>query len=392
MTALAIEAQVAIVGGGLVGMALACALARADLRIALIDPDAGTSSARQPAGWDSRIYAISPTSEAFLRDLGAWPPDPDRLCAVQEMRVFGDRPEGYLRLSAAEAAVARLATIAEQCVLGEALRARVAASAGIEQFTASCLGLESEPHYRRLLLSDGRRVEARLLVAADGAGSWLRAQLDIPVEVRAYGQTAVVANFNCALPHRGVAFQWFRHDGILALLPLPGQRVSMVWSAQEEKARSLLDCAGEELGSRVAEASGGVLGALELMTPAAGFPLRLLQASTLLAPRVALVGDAAHNLHPLAGQGVNLGFADAQRLADVLAHREPGRDPGEHALLRRYERSQKERIVSLTLVTDGLQRLFSADNDVLARLRNGGLWVTQRLSPIKRLLISQALG
>jgi len=201
-----------------------------------------------------------------------------------------------------------------------------------------------------------------------------------------------VANFACGRPHRGTAYQWFRKDGVLAYLPLPGARMSMVWSTPDEHAGELLALAPNILCERVAEAGRGALGDLEILTPPAAFPLQLLVAEHIVAPRIALVGDAAHVVHPLAGQGVNLGFGDARALVEVLRAREPFRDCGELALLRRYARSRAEAVLAMRRVTDGLQRLFSARGRLISGVRNAGLNFTDRMPVLKNLLVRQALG
>jgi ubiquinone biosynthesis UbiH/UbiF/VisC/COQ6 family hydroxylase len=257
---------------------------------------------------------------------------------------------------------------------------------------AICSAVSWASSQATLRLESGEELRARLLVAADGADSWLRREAGIAVEEKAYGQTAVVANFAIGEPHRGVALQWFRPDGVLALLPLPGDRASMVWSARQDLAERLLALGPGELCAEVEAASRSVLGRLALITPAAAFTLRLIRARQLSAPRLVLVGDAAHNLHPLAGQGVNLGFQDARELASVLAARGQERDAGSRALLRRYERARKEDVLAMTAATHGLQRLFNNSAVPLAWLRNLGLNLTDRLLPLKALLVRRALG
>jgi ubiquinone biosynthesis UbiH/UbiF/VisC/COQ6 family hydroxylase len=207
-----------------------------------------------------------------------------------------------------------------------------------------------------------------------------------------YGQIGVVANFACARPHGGTAFQWFLRDGVLALLPLPGNRVSMVWSIDEARGRELLMLPAAELGAAVESASHGRLGALNPMAPAVAFPLKLQRVKQFTKPRVALVGDAAHNVHPLAGQGVNLGFRDARELARVLRERGPQRDCGDFALLRRYERARKEDVAAVELTTDGLQKLFSSDAVLASRLRNRGLEFVDRQPWLKNFLVHQAVA
>lgn len=384
------EFDVVIVGAGMVGLALARAMQGSGLRLALVDRNARPGLlAAAPEDWDPRVYAISPGSEAFLASLGAWPQS-ERVCRVVAMEVSGDGG-GQLRFDATGARTHHLASIVEGRVLLDALWN------GLEQpeltllLPAQCARFAIDGG-ATLTLQDGRTVNAKLVIAADGAHSWVRAQAEVHVDVSAYGQTAVVANFACERSHHGVAFQWFRRDGVLALLPLPGNRCSLVWSAQQGLATELLALPGEVLAQRVQEASGTALGELQVITPAAGFALQLVRVRELVRPRLALVGDAAHNLHPLAGQGVNLGFQDARDLARILHDRGTCRDVGEHRLLRRYERSRREDVLAMTVATDGLNRLFSSDHRAVSWLRNRGLTLVDRLAAVKRLLATHALG
>ena len=380
-----------IVGGGLVGLSLARALAGSGLRLGVVD---GSRPAAPTAdGWDARVYAISPASEAFLRTLGAWPEHTERLAPVTKMRVFGDRAGSDLTFSAYEAHVARLATIIESSVLVAALHGVLQDQPGLALFSpARCAAVEWGSDQAELRLDSGETLRARLLVAADGADSWLRGQAGVQTAETRYDQTAVVANFSIERPHRDTAFQWFRTDGVLALLPLPGDRASMVWSAQQDLADRLLSLDAAELAAEVSAASRDALGRLTVISPASAFPLRLIRVSRLMAPRLALVGDAAHNFHPLAGQGVNLGFQDARELAAVLCARGQQQDVGSYPLLRRYERARREDILAMIAATHGLQRLFNNSVAPLAWLRNLGLDLTDRLAPIKALLVKHALG
>jgi ubiquinone biosynthesis UbiH/UbiF/VisC/COQ6 family hydroxylase len=243
-----------------------------------------------------------------------------------------------------------------------------------------------------LVLEGGDAVRAELVVGADGAQSWVRQSAGLTARAASYGQLGVVANFATAAPHDGTAFQWFRADGVLAYLPLPGNRMSMVWSTAEAHGRDLAGLPAGELCRRVAEAGRSVLGELDLITPARGFPLQRMSAESMIAPRVALVGDAAHVVHPLAGQGVNLGFGDAAALADALVRREPFRDCGDRTVLRRYERSRAAAILAMRTVTDGLARLFALPGDAAARARDLGLSLTDRSTVLKNLLIARAIG
>jgi ubiquinone biosynthesis UbiH/UbiF/VisC/COQ6 family hydroxylase len=250
------------------------------------------------------------------------------------------------------------------------------------------------------MLDDGRELAAQLLIGADGARSLVRASAGIAGEAHDYGQTAVVANFACSRPHRNVALQWFQGNrgnaaasgGVLALLPLRGDHVSMVWSIASNDAARLLALDAESLARAVAAAAQHALGDLALVTPARSFPLQRLAAARLVAPRVALAGDAAHVIHPLAGQGANLGLQDAQVLARVLVAREPGRDPGDERLLRRYERERAEGILTMRSTVHGLHQLFDAPGPALAKMRNAGLNLVDRMPVLKNLLMRHAMA
>ncbi len=385
--------DVIVIGGGLVGASFALALNNAGLRLALIEaqpPPMATGN----ADWDSRVYAISPGSAAFLESCGVWHElDKSRACQVEEMRIFGDDTRSTIDFSAYDSGLRELAFIVENRELQRVLWNGLQHASHVEIFApAACRALTLAAEAARLELTDGRTLSARLVVGADGADSWVRAQAAIEIAMRPYRQTAVVANFATGGPHRGVAWQWFRRDGVLALLPLPGERVSMVWSTADEHAQRLLDLTGDELAAQVADASHDALGALRLMTPPAAFALRVQRVRQLVAPRLALVGDAAHNVHPLAGQGVNLGFRDVRELAQALAQRGAQSDCGDYRLLRRYERARAEDIARMRFTTDALQRLFNNDIPWLARLRNLGLRLTNRQPQLKNLLVRHAVG
>jgi 2-octaprenylphenol hydroxylase len=387
--------DVAIVGGGVAGASLARALAGA--RVALIAPRPAPAVGGDD-GFDSRIYALSPGNAAFLARLGAWSePPPARATPVHAMRVYGDDGESLIEFDAYDAGAAELAWIVEDRLLQAGLWRGLAEQPALERFEDATLErLELGSASARLVLGDGRDLEARLVVGADGARSLVRAQAGIASREQGYRQAAVVANFACSRPHRNLAWQWFQgaaHEGaVLALLPLPGERVSMVWSAPDAEARRLVALEPDALCREVAEASRGVLGELERLTVQRGLPLQRLAAERLVAPRVALAGDAAHVIHPLAGQGANLGLQDARVLAEVLAARAIDRDPGDLRLLRRYERSRAEAILAMRATVHGLYRLFEAPGSGIARLRNTGLKLVDRLPVVKNALMRQAMG
>lgn len=385
--------DVIIAGAGLVGASLALALRGSGLRVALLEPRP-VPAVPEDGSFDVRVYAISPGSARFLDAGGAWSRiDPARVAPVLEMQVRGDDGNSELRFSAYDAGLPQLAFIAESRRLQQALWEALRGQENLEVFCpASPMALELAEPRALLTLQDGRALEARLVVGADGAESWVRTQAGIPAQPRPYGQMGVVANFETTVPHLGAARQWFRRDGVLALLPLPGDRVSMVWSTWDEGAQELLALDAGALCARVEEASGGAAGNLSVITPAAGFPLRLLRLESCIGPRLALIGDAAHNVHPLAGQGVNLGFGDARELAAVLRARGAQPDCGHSLLLRRYQRARREEVLAMQFATDGLQKLFNNAVPGLGVARNLGLRLTGQLGPLKNFLIRQALG
>jgi ubiquinone biosynthesis UbiH/UbiF/VisC/COQ6 family hydroxylase len=386
--------EVAIAGGGMVGAALARALA--GMRIALVSRDPRPRPVSQ--GFDSRVYAISPGNADFLGRLGAWSAIPEaQRTPVHAMRVHGDDGASRIEFDAYRSGVSELAWIVEDSRLQDGLWQRLETQEGLALYApAPIADLSFGERAARLELQDGRVLAAELLVGADGARSLVRERAGIAGEPQGYGQTAVVANFACARPHRNVAFQWFQgpalQGAVLALLPLPGDHVSMVWSTGGAHAARLLALDGAALAREAATAAQHAVGELALVTPARGFPLQRLVASRLVAPRVALAGDAAHVVHPLAGQGANLGLQDARVLAGVLAGRAPGRDAGELRLLRRYERSRAEAILAMRATVHGLFRLFDAPGSSISWLRNAGLNLADRLPVLKNLLMRQAMG
>jgi len=378
-----------IVGAGLVGASFA--RAARGLSIALVG---SASRGRVPEAFDARVYALSPGNVEFLRRLKVWQSiAPERLTPVYGMRVSADNGRSLLEFDAYRCGVEALAWIVEDSLLQDALWNSVRARDGIELIVpADCEELELGADHATIRLGGGRAVRARLVVGADGAQSFVRGRAGLGVAERSYGQTAVVANFACERPHANVAYQWFQGGPVLALLPLPGSHVSMVWSVPDAEAGRLLALDGEALCREVGRACGGMLGELTMVTPPRGFALKRLKAGRPVAPRVALIGDAAHVVHPLAGQGANLGFQDARVLAEVLAAREPVRDPGDFRLLRRYVRARAESLFAMDATVDGLFRLFAAEGRTASLLRNAGLNFTDRIPVLKNILMRQAMS
>jgi len=307
------------------------------------------------------------------------------------MRVFGDAA-AELHFSAFQASVPQLAWIAESSLIESALDAALRFQPNLSWLDTRAQGFDVKADSASIGLANGGVLEADLVVGADGAHSWVRAQIGSKVHRRDYRQTGVVANFKAGRPHGDTAYQWFKDGEIIALLPLPNGHVSLVWSASTEHARELLELDPAKLAAEVERVTQGTAGALECVTPARGFPLALQTVDRLIAPRVALVGDAAHLIHPLAGQGMNLGLRDVASLADVIAGKEAFRDLGDTVLLRRYERSRREDIRGLMIATDGLQKLFSVPGTIARAVRNTGMAFVGAQPLLKRWLVSAALG
>jgi 2-octaprenylphenol hydroxylase len=387
--------DVAIVGGSVVGASLASALADADLSVLLVDPR--PARALPSTGFDQRVYALNGHSRRYLEGLGVWQRlASGRFTPVRDMQVFGDDASS-IEFSAYRNGVADLAFIVEEANLLQALRAALQEQGNLTLLATECTSAEWDAGGGRLVLADGTRVEAQLVVAADGAKSALRKAAGLTAHIHEYGESGVVANFRIEKSHQDTAWQWFLGNeieggGVLAMLPLPGTHVSMVWSTSDEHARLLRSVGPEALADRVEKATSGQFGGVQLIGEVAAFPLRRMRVDRLIAPRLALIGDTAHNIHPLAGQGLNLGLADAQSLAGILLARGPENDCGAPSLLRRYERSRREDLLAMEAVTDGLHALFGNRTSAAKRLRNGGLRLTNRMTPLKRWLVKRAMG
>ena len=378
--------DVLVIGGGLVGAAAALALSRCGLDVAVVE-----RQPPQPATeWDARVYAVSPGNVRWLQSLGVWQQlDLQRVQPVHRMEIEGDAG-GRLSFDAWQAHSDHLAVIVENRQLQLALWQSLAQTS-VDLLCATPLTYVAGRDAVRVELDNGVQVTARLVLAADGAASWTRAQAGLSVQSRAYGQLGVVANFETEMAHHATASQWFRADGVLAWLPLPGQRMSMVWSTPTAQGESLLALSAAELCAAVAAAGGQRLGRLSLLTPARAFPLALGRAERMIAPRLLLVGDAAHTVHPLAGQGVNLGFRDVRELALQVAARRTLDDIGSAAFLRAVERARAEDVLLTQASCDGFDRLFNRAPSWLAPLRNQGMSWVDRLGGLKRQLMQQAM-
>ena len=294
----------------------------------------------------------------------------DRVCEAARFEHPGERAARPRREGEAHAATLPHVTIAH---------AAKAVDFGVDERTAWAA------------LEGGERIEADLLVGADGPDSSVRARLGIPFEERPYGEAAIVANFATEHAHGDVARQWFRADGVLAWLPLPGSRISIVWSTPLVHADELQKLEPRAFEQRVREAGKAVLGDLRLVSTVARFPLRQVRVPQAVAPGVALIGDAAHAVHPLAGQGINLGFQDARALAEALAARSPLEGAGDFGVLRRYARVRREDVTAMQFVTDGLDRLFATGRPGAYSVRNLGLGLVQSQPWMRAALAARAM-
>ncbi len=393
-----LQSDICVIGNGVIGKTAALGFAQAGLSVTLLAP-AGTASgaAGESPSWDVRVFALNQVAHRLLSSLKVWDAlDAERVAPVDAMIVNGDGPQaGKLTFDAYGARAGSLAWIVEDRNLNAALDAALRFAPNLRTVNGRAVDLQVDLNEAMVELDSGDKIAASLLVGADGAQSWVRGRCDIGIDYRSYGQRAIVTNFECERPHHGAAYQWFSaSDGIIALLPLPGQRMSLVWSAPETLAESLLRVPLDELAGRLSQLPGFAAGRLQPLQPECvkAFPLILLRTHSIVAPHVALVGDAAHVVHPLAGHGMNLGFADVASLLDTVVAREAHRACGDERVLARYARSRKEDILLMQLATDGLERLFSADFEPLRVVRNLGLNLIDKLPVIKRKLIGHAMG
>ena len=361
--------DVCIRGAGIVGRTLALLLARDRLRVALVEgpPVPGSGDG------DVRAYALNAASRELLLELRAWP-DEQHATPVTAMDVRGD-DGGRVRFAAQEEGVPALAWIVDVpplvARLGEAVR------------FAPQIQVVDAP------------VPAQLTVVCEGRASSTRAEFGVPFEVTSYPQRAIAARLDCEKPHGGVARQWFAQGNVLALLPLGGPQgnsVALVWSVLEPRADELLAVAAGEFEARLLAACAGELGRMTLTSERMCWPLQRANAQRWVGPGWALAGDAAHNVHPLAGQGLNLGLGDVAELARVLHGREYWRSLGDEKLLRRYERARKMDVLAMGWTTEGLQQLFAQPAEPWSWLRNWGMRGFDRSGPVKRWAVRQAMG
>ena len=381
--------DVVIAGGGMVGSTLACALGGSHLKVAVIEPQSPHIASDD---YDLRVSAITPASQTVFENLGAWDGmRARRVAPVEQMRVW--EGQNVLSYDSAEIGEPALAWIIENRVMVAALAGRLRQQAEVELLCPARLGeVVLNEDTATLRLEDGRRLDTRLLVGADGADSRVRAAAAIDWTRHDLGQSAIIAVVRTEQPHLRTAWQHFLPTGPLAFLPLADPHtVSIVWSADRARAQELVHLDDTAFNSALQAAFGDALGWVQLASARAAIPLALGFARVYTQHRVALIGDAAHTVHPLAGQGVNLGILDAATLAEVL-RAASGRDPGQALLLRRYERARKGADVGMQLITGGFRYLFGSERAPLPALRGAGLALTERLAPLKHFFMRRASG
>lgn len=394
------QVDICVVGNGAVGKVTALALSQQGLRVGLLAPRSAEPVAVLSDEWDVRVFALNHVAHRLLSGLKVWDAlRLERVQAVSSMHIVDAVPNALaasaLSFDAYAAHVDQLAWIIEDRNLVQALDLALQFAQNITHINEQAQSLHVDESGVNVALSNGTTIRAELVVGADGAQSWVRGQCDIGLDYRSYEQRAIVTNFACEKPHLGVARQWFVGDqGIIALLPLPGNQVSLVWSAPEALATELMQESLDELASRLFLYGNETLGRLTPLQPerVRAFPLRFLRPHSMIAPRVALVGDAAHVVHPMAGQGMNLGFGDVASLLTVIGERESYRDCGDQRLLRRYQRARREEVAMMQVTTDGLTRLFGSNLAPARMARQIGLNLFNQLPVIKRKLIAQAMG
>ncbi|MGE0370885.1 MAG: UbiH/UbiF/VisC/COQ6 family ubiquinone biosynthesis hydroxylase [Gammaproteobacteria bacterium] len=396
MTAAAagVDCDVAIVGAGMVGATLACCLAEGGLRVALVE------AAPPPEDWpadsvDARVSALTAASRQIFRRIGAWRAMAERgVSPFDRMQVWDAGGTGSIRFDCAEIGEPHLGHIVENRVIQRTLLERAREFGNVTLHCPAGLAtLTPMEASIRIGLSDATAFDARLVVGADGAASRVRQLAGIATRGWSYVQEALVATVATELPHQETAWQRFLPQGPLAFLPLRDGRSSIVWSMEPAQAQELLRFAEAEFMERLAAAFEYRLGRITAAGGRGAFPLRLQHAASYIAPRLALIGDAAHIIHPLAGQGVNLGLLDAAALAEaVLDAAAAGADIGAPRVLRRYERWRKGDNLQMMLAMDGFKRLFGSAAPLLRIARNLGLDLADAASPLKHAIIRRAMG
>ncbi len=381
-----------IVGGGMVGLALAASLRKAPLRIAVIESFPPQTSTEQIT---NRVSALNLASQNLLTELGVWSNlTAIRATAYNDMEVWEKDSFAKIEFSGKNLGLTHLGHIVENHLIQHTLWQNVLSQKNAEILTALPQTIAVTDSNAIMTLNNGHMLSAKLIVGADGANSWVRKQADIPLVFRDYGHHALVCNVETEEPHQNTARQIFARESILAFLPLHNANLcSIVWSQPPKQAEYLTQCTEEEFNKALTVAFDGKLGLCQVKSARHSIPLTARYARDFAKKRIALVGDAAHTIHPLAGLGVNLGFQDVISLTqEIEKNLSMNMDIGEYRYLRHYERWRKTEAVKMLVAMQGLKDLFNGSNPIKKLVRGIGLSATNQLTPLKEQLIKQALG
>ena len=388
--------DIIIVGAGMVGASLACGLAEEaeNLSIAVIDAKAPDFDWDKDS-YDMRVSAITRASQTLFKNIGVWEKIVEqRVSPYRDMFVWDAGGKGEIHFDSADMGEADLGHIVENRVIVKALHQRMEELSSITLLCPEQIkSINFNDDKTELTIKSKTKLSANLVVAADGTRSWVRQQADIAVKGWDFDQAALVTTVKTEKYHQDTAWQRFLNTGPLAFLPLTDGYSSIVWSTSPDEAKRLTEISESEFALELAQAFENKLGKIESVAGRAVFPLRLFETLNYVKPRLALVGDAAHTIHPLAGQGVNLGLADVASLITTIVEAiNDKKDIGDLKVLRRYERWRRADNRSMLVAMDGLKRLFGSELSAVKSLRSLGLNVTNRITPLKNLIMQQAMG
>lgn len=391
-TAATIHADVLTIGGGLVGGTLACALAEAGLTIAVVE--IGDPNEALSAGFDGRASAVALSSRRLLEGIGLWDKIERQSAPILDIRVTEGESQLFLHYDHREVSDEPLGHMVENRFIRRGILERMRELERIRLLApARLMEVIRRPGMVEATLADGRRIRAPLVVAADGRFSRVREEAGIRVTQWSYGQSGIVCTVAHERPHDNIAHERFLPTGPFAILPLPENRSSIVWTERADLAAAMMKLNDADFTDELAARFGDFLGGVEVVGPRWSYPLSLQYAHASVAHRLALVGDASHAMHPIAGQGLNMGWRDVAALAEVLADaRRLGLDLGAADVLDRYERWRRFDNTLMLAMTDGLNRLFSNDIAPLRLARDTGLAAVNRIPPLKKLFMRHAMG
>lgn len=386
--------DIVVLGGGIVGLTVANLLARnSDINLTLIDPQT-PQLAWNNSEYDKRCSAIAASTRKVFESIGIWQDIiNERVGIYNEMLIWDQDPQVQVHFTAAAISTDNLGHIVENRIVQKALYNKLSSKNNVDIVVGSANDLEQHPNFVRIHVS-GRHIECKLVIGADGINSWLRNKVNIDALGWDYKHSSLVATIKSQLPHNNTARQRFMPDGPLAFLPLDDQYLSsIVWSSDPNKIKYLMQLEPQEFCKQLAAEFAFTLGDLELHGGRADFPLRMLHSNKYVSQRIALVGDAAHVIHPLAGQGLNLGVLDAAALADILQQAYLHQyDFGKLAILRKYERNRKSHNISMLALIEAVKQMFAINNKAFTKLRFNGMHCINNLNFVKNTMMHFAMG